>query len=113
MALDKNNSVSREWPFTFAIPASQWSESDTQNAGRSTQDSIIIQGIIDLLMQTPKGLVIVDFKTDNVSADDIAARAEFYRKQLELYAEACEKIITKKVIARWLYFLGPGCKIEV
>jgi ATP-dependent helicase/nuclease subunit A len=113
MMLDKNNVVWREWPFTTAIPASQWSESESQNATRSTQDYIIVQGIIDLLIKTPKGLVIVDYKTDNVSANEAPPRAELYRRQLDLYAQAAEAIIGIKVHSKWLYFLTPGCKIEV
>jgi ATP-dependent helicase/nuclease subunit A len=113
MTLDKNNSVLREWPFTFALPASQLSEPKTYNAGRTTQDHIIIQGIIDLLVETPDGLVIVDFKTDDVPADNLTGRAELYRGQLELYAQAAEAITSKKVIKSWLYFLKPAIKIEV
>jgi ATP-dependent helicase/nuclease subunit A len=113
IALDKNNKVFREWPFTFALPASQWSESKTQNAVRTTQDHIIVQGIIDLLVETPDGLVIVDFKTDDVPADKLTGRAELYRGQLALYAQAGEAITGKKVCGKRLYFLKPGRIIEV
>ncbi len=115
MTLDKDNSVFREWPFTFALPASQWSKEceETQNSKLKTQDFIIIQGIIDLLVETPKGLVIVDFKTDNVPAGEIPQRAELYRKQLDLYAQAAEVITGKKVLSKWLYFLSPGCEVRV
>jgi ATP-dependent helicase/nuclease subunit A len=108
ITLDKNNSVFREWPFTFALPASQWSQvcEKTQNSKLKTQDFIIIQGIIDLLIQTPKGIVIVDFKTDNVPADKVSQRAELYRKQLDLYAQAASAIIGQKVLSKWLYFLA-------
>ncbi|MGA2092103.1 MAG: helicase-exonuclease AddAB subunit AddA [Sedimentisphaerales bacterium] len=112
-ALDKNNTVLREWPFTFAVPASQWSESETHDTRRTTQDYIIIQGIIDLLIETPNGLVIVDFKTDNVPADKLPDRAKLYRSQLDLYAQAAGAITGKKVCGKWLYFLKPGCIIEV
>jgi ATP-dependent helicase/nuclease subunit A len=117
MTLDKNNSVFREWPFTFALPASQWFESQstlTNDEPRTTNDdSIIIQGIIDLLIQTPKGIVIIDFKTDNVSSGQIPNRAELYRKQLDLYAQAAAAITGQKVNSKWLYFLSPGCEIKV
>ena len=109
MALDKNNLIWREWPFTFAIPASQWVES----AQRTSDDTIIIQGIIDLLIKTPKGLLIVDFKTDDVSAKEVPQRAELYRPQLDLYAQAAAAITGQKVLAKWLYFLRPGCEVEV
>lgn len=113
----KNNAVFREWPFTFALPASQWRESSvisTNDERRTTNDdSIIIQGIIDLLIQTPKGLVIVDFKTDNVPADKVSERAELYHRQLDLYAQAAEAITGQKILSKWLYFLKPALKVEV
>jgi ATP-dependent helicase/nuclease subunit A len=117
MTLNKNNSVFREWPFTFALPASQWLESPsllTNDERRTTNDdSIIIQGIIDLLIQTPKGLVIVDFKTDNVPADKVSQRAELYRRQLDLYAQAASAITGQKTLSKWLYFLGPAREVEI
>ena len=117
MALDKENCLCREWPFTFALPASHWFESQsvlTNDERRTTNDdSIIIQGIIDLLIQTPKGIVIIDFKTDNVSANEISNRAELYRRQLVLYAQAASAITGQKVNSKWLYFLSPGCEINV
>jgi len=124
MTLDKNNTVLREWPFTFAVPASQWLEPvtcDSSLVTRKTSDEprvtsddfIIVQGIVDLLVETPGGLVIVDFKTDNVSADKLPDRAKLYRSQLDLYAQAAGAITGKKVCGKWLYFLKPGCIIEV
>jgi ATP-dependent helicase/nuclease subunit A len=123
MTLDKNNLVLREWPFTFAIPASQWVglEQETQNFTRlkcgglklKTQDSIIVQGIIDLLIKTPDGLVVIDFKTDDVPHDQLPHRAELYRRQLDLYAQAATAILGQKVLAKYLYFLHPGREIEV
>jgi ATP-dependent helicase/nuclease subunit A len=112
MALDKNNTVFREWPFTFALPASQWTETEAHDTGRTTQDYIIIQGIIDLLVETPDGLVIVDFKTDDVPADKLTGRAELYRGQLDIYAQAAGAITGKKVCGKWLYFLKPGIEIK-
>ena len=31
------------------------------------------------------GLVVIDYKTDRVTADTLAARADFYRPQVEAY----------------------------
>jgi ATP-dependent helicase/nuclease subunit A len=114
--LDKNNLVRREWPFTFAVPASQWVESAqrTSNEQRATSDdSIIVQGIIDLLIKTPKGLLVIDFKTDDVSAKEAPQRATLYRPQLDLYAQAAAAITGQNVLSKWLYFLSPGCTIEL
>jgi ATP-dependent helicase/nuclease subunit A len=113
--IDKENVVLREWPFTFAVPAAQWSEAfqETQNSKLKTQDFIIVQGIIDLLVKTPEGLVIIDFKTDDVSAEGAQKRAAIYRGQLDLYAQAASTILGQEVKSKWLCFLRPGCEVEV
>jgi len=114
LALDSSNSVWREWPFTFALPISEWKNSfSTQAIGKEIRDTIIVQGMVDLMIQTSQGLVIVDFKTDKVSADQVSERAELYRRQLALYGRAASAILRSETIARWLYFLSPGCSIEV
>jgi len=115
IVLSKKTVVRQEWPFTFAVPASQWSEvfQETQNSKLKTQDFIIVQGIIDLLVETPEGLVIIDFKTDDVSAEGAQKRAELYRGQLDLYAQAASIILGQEVKSKWLCFLRPGCEVEV
>ena len=115
--LDKSSTILREWPFTFAVPASQWNETAvlfTSHEPRATDaDFIIVQGIIDLLVKTPKGLIIIDFKTDCLSADEAAKRAVVYRQQLGLYAQAATAITGGNILSKWLYFLHPAVPIEV
>jgi ATP-dependent helicase/nuclease subunit A len=64
------------------------------------------------LVQTPQGLLIIDFKTDQVTANQVAERAELYRRQLELYSRAASAILKAKTIGKWLYFLTPGRGFE-
>ncbi len=122
-ALDSKNTVHREWPFTFALPASEILFSPhtcggghCEAGGRSNlagDETIVVQGIIDMLIRTPQGLVVIDFKTDNVVAKQVPQRAELYRQQLELYGKAAETILKTKLLAKWLYFLKPASAIEV
>ena len=112
IVLDSENRVWREWPFTFAISAAEFSESSYEPRVPS-DEVIIVQGIIDMLIQTPEGLAVIDFKTDNITAEEVAERAEFYRRQLELYGRAASEILKTKLLGRWLYFLTPGCEFEV
>ncbi len=105
LALDESNTVWREWPFTFAQPASESVE--------TSGETVIVQGIIDMLVRTPDGLVIIDFKTDYVTAERVTERAELYREQLELYGKAACAILGVNSIKRWLYFLAPRCPIQV
>ena len=126
MALDPKNKVERDWPFTFALPALELPNSNhepritnhesrtTNDARRTTHDeTIVVQGIIDMLIQTPQGLVVIDFKTDDISAGQVTGRAELYRQQLNLYARAASAILKSESIAKWLYFLKPHRAIEV
>jgi len=79
----------------------------------TTDEVIIVQGIIDMLIKTPEGLLVIDFKTDDVAGEQIAERSNLYQRQLELYGRAAEAILKLKVSGRWLYFLKPGCAVEV
>lgn len=107
LVFDSSNTIWREWPFTYALPISEWEGISLM------EDTIIVQGMIDLLIQTPRGLVIVDFKTDNVTANQATERAELYRKQLALYGKAASAILRSDTMARCLYFLTPRCSVEV
>ena len=112
-ALDVRNTVWREWPFTFTVPACQWRATADSAVAGCWDEPIIVQGIIDMLIKTPQGLVVIDFKTDSVSAEEASRRAVLYREQLALYSSAAGEILKLKVAGRWLYFLSCGCAVEV
>ena len=112
--------MQREWPFTFALPASFVARDSsldaliTNNQSPITDDEVVvIQGIIDILVQTPQGLLIIDFKTDRITAGQVPERAEFYHLQLQLYGRAAGAILKNKLLAKWLYFLTPGCEFKL
>ena len=113
MALDKRNTIWREWPFTFALPASLVVRATSHESQGTDDDFVVVQGIIDMLVRTPQGLVVIDFKTDNITAGQVPQRAELYRQQLELYARAASKILKEKLLAKWLYFLTPATEFEI
>ena len=111
-AVDPRNKVLREWPFTFALPASEFSDSSHQQPATS-DETIIVQGVIDMLAETPQGLLVIDFKTDNIIADRVHEQAKLYRRQLELYSRAASAILKTGSLSNWLYFLTPGCGIRI
>ena len=96
--------VYREYPFTIGISPKDCGFTEP---GQDMGENIIVQGIIDLLLITPEGMVVVDFKTDNITAAGIEARAGIYKKQLRLYSYAVSRILKRSVAAQWLYFLKP------
>ncbi len=82
-------------------------------ASAKAEDTIIVQGIIDMLIRTPKGLLVIDFKTDQVTADRVPQRAEIYRRQLDLYARAASAILKADTLAKYLYFLTPSQAVKL
>jgi ATP-dependent helicase/nuclease subunit A len=71
-------------------------------------EKVIVQGIIDLLLETPDGLIVVDFKTDRIVAAQTHARATVYASQMNLYALAAGKVLKRPIKAKYLYFLIPA-----
>jgi ATP-dependent helicase/nuclease subunit A len=100
--LDRRNEVWREWPFTLGLPTA-----------KSPDGTIVVQGIIDALVRTPEGLLVLDFKTDRVTGTDVARRAEAYRAQVELYARAAGDILSLPVCGKWLYFVTARQAVAV
>ena len=98
--------VYREFSFSLLRPAGEV----FPGAG---EDELLLQGVVDCCFVEDGGLVVVDYKTDRVSASGAAARAERYRGQLECYAWAMERITGLKVRERLVYFLRPGLAVRV
>ncbi|HYM15240.1 MAG TPA: UvrD-helicase domain-containing protein [Dehalococcoidia bacterium] len=70
----RSRRVLRETPFAVPLP-------DAPERG-------VAEGRIDLLFEEDGEIVIVDFKSDAVTGDEIAARAALYRNQALVYAWA-------------------------
>jgi len=67
-----------------------------------------VEGFIDLLVPTPAGLVIVDYKTDIVASPAaLAAKQADYAVQLAAYALAIEFVTGRPVSAGVLVFADP------
>jgi len=77
------------------------------------EDTVIVQGVADLVVVGEKELTLVDFKTDNVHGDALEERARSYHSQLRLYAMALEGIFNRPVASAVLCFLVSGEQREV
>ena len=77
-------------------------------------EELLLQGVVDCCLEEDGALVIIDYKTDNVRAEEeIASRAGLYRGQLLAYAEALSRIFEKPVKEGVLFFLTPGREVRV
>lgn len=104
--------VYREKPFEISITAREYdaSLSDAYNGER-----VIVQGIIDLYFEDSDGnITLVDYKTDYCKTqEEQTAVAKKYKKQLELYEKAMEKILKKSVNKKYLYLFSAQSMIEL
>jgi ATP-dependent helicase/nuclease subunit A len=71
----------------------------------SINDKILVHGIIDGVIETNRGIVIFDYKTDRVSDNNLAELIGKYSGQVNLYAKAISAIKNKPVVGKYLYFL--------
>ena len=98
--------VLREVPFALLCPAERF----FRGAGG---EGLLLQGVVDCGLFEPDGLVIVDYKTDRISAAEAPGRAGRYASQLESYAWAMSQITGRSVKAKLVYFLRPGEAVEL
>jgi ATP-dependent helicase/nuclease subunit A len=89
-----------EVPFTVALPIDE-----AERAGLSEG---LAEGRIDLLFEEDGAAVIVDFKTDTVTAKEVDERAEHYRNQALVYAWAVREATGMPVREVIFLFARPG-----
>ena len=91
----QSGKLHKEQPFVLGLPASELSEEFP------AQETLLIQGIIDVWFEEEGGLVVADYKTDAVTdAQELLNR---YRVQLDYYARALEQLTGKKVVEKIIY----------
>lgn len=98
--------IRKEEYFVARIPSAEF------NGDESSNEEILLQGAIDLLCETENGLLLLDYKTDRASAEELINR---YEKQLEYYAYAAEKCFGKPVteICIWSFYLSREIRVEI
>jgi ATP-dependent helicase/nuclease subunit A len=69
---------------------------------------LVLEGVVDLAFRERGGWVIADYKTDVGSDAGFAARAEDYRRQVELYARAWTSLTGEPVKERVLFYTAQG-----
>lgn len=77
------------------------------------EQSIMVQGIIDACFEYEKKLYLMDYKTDRLLEGNEIVLIDRYKKQMELYKEALEKMLRKPVYEIILYSFSLGKEIIV
>ncbi len=97
----------REKKFTVTVPAGELYELPAL----TSEEKILIQGMVDCLFIENGKAVIVDYKTDRVSC--LSELAERYSLQLEIYKKAMEQVLGIPVSELILYSFSLGDHISV
>jgi len=100
--------VRRELPFTLALPAGELYPDLRAYPG----EVALAQGVVDCLVDEGDGYLLLDYKTDRVARDQVAAAVDRYRAQLSLYTRAVEEILGRRVKEKYLYFFNPGLGVR-
>ena len=99
--------VRRELPFTARFSPAEIAEITGGKTDTTLADEfVVVQGVADLVVLLPQEIWLVDFKTDDVRADELPEKIEIYKPQLKLYAAALEKIFARKITLRALHFFA-------
>ena len=103
----KGNSLYREQHFMQEVEYEKLFPED----GGDNVEKVILQGIIDAFIMEEEGIILVDYKTDRVKdGEELRNR---YQKQIDLYSEALEQILGKKVKRRVLYSFSLGEEVDL
>ena len=100
--LKEAKEINKEKAFYINVKASRL----YNNISKDIDEDILVQGVIDLYyINKNDKLVLVDYKTDYVEIGKEENLVEKYREQLNLYKEALEQSLNKKVEEVGIYSL--------
>lgn len=101
---DKKDKLFREQPFVLGVAAHLIKPEFPE------EETILVQGIIDVYFEENGELVVADYKTDLVnSGQELWKR---YRTQLDYYAEALERLTGKRVKEKIIYSFALGKEFQ-
>ena len=93
--------AAREKQFILALPVGEIPELRSLYETVDPNETVMIQGVIDLYFEEDDGLVLVDYKTDIV--DKAETLAERYRAQLYYYRKALTALTGKPVKESYIW----------
>jgi len=99
---DDAGKLRREQPFVIGLPAKElFPDSESE-------ETVLVQGVIDAFFEEEDALVLMDYKTDRIHEDAKAELTKKYQSQLKYYRTALEKLTGKPVKEVWFYAFGTG-----
>ena len=101
----RKNLLRKEQPFVLGVKAAEIYPEE------QSDETILVQGIIDVYFEEEGELTVLDYKTDKVRS--AAELKEKYHAQLDYYAQALEQLLGKKVKEKIIYSFTLKEEIQV
>ena len=95
--MDEAGKVKKELPFTVGLPVSLINQ-DTES-----EDTVVVQGVIDACADMGNHLCLIDYKTDQIKEGEEQQLLDRYGNQMLYYKAALEQILEKRVSEIYLY----------
>ena len=73
----------------------------------------MMEGVIDVIYRLDDRIWIVDYKTDDIAAEEVRSRADHYRSQADSYSKAVANSLGLSSLSFQFIFLRPGVAIDV
>ncbi len=102
-AAARSGCLYREQPFVLGVAA------NLLQPEFPPEETVLIQGIIDVWFEEEDGIVVADYKTDAVREEKELVRR--YALQLDYYAQALERLTGRKVKEKVIYSFALGREI--
>ena len=102
--MQKAVDLHRELRFLTEVPTGELFSVDSE-------EKTVVQGVMDCIIEETDGIVVLDFKTDNVN--DSSVLSERYAKQLDIYALAAGKMFGKPVKEKIIYSFALSREIKI
>lgn len=99
IASSKKNNLFKEQQFSIGFPPSEIF-TDLKSEDEKADDLIIVQGIVDAFFYEDDEIVLMDYKTDRGTKEEINGK---YHGQLTYYASTLEKLTGCKVKEKLIY----------
>ncbi|MFL0251783.1 helicase-exonuclease AddAB subunit AddA [Clostridium neuense] len=103
--------VYKEFPFQVRIKSTDIYKELEKDLYEN--ENIIVQGIIDLYFEEEDGIVLLDYKTDYVTDEDMDNIKKRYKMQIDYYGAALETITGIKVKEKYLYLFYNGITVKM
>lgn len=102
--------IKREVPFFMELKSTEIYPNLPDD--RYSDETILLQGIIDCYFEEDGETVLVDYKTDYVNDENVSSIKEKYKTQIDYYMMALERMTGKRVKGKYVYLFSNGGVLE-